>query len=174
MNKKYKEAFSNVSPSEKSVERIFEMTQKKKISLKPLLIAAIVIATSAVCLVSANAATDGAVVEQAEKIVNSIKVFINGEEAHEDEVQYTHNTKVKDGKAVECHEFDIVNDGGEKCNISVGVADDGNAIYVSAGGDFNADLEIGVDGGYFVIDALGDGEKEKIKIDLPTTSAAEN
>lgn len=44
MNKKYKSAFSFVAPSNESIERIYNMTRKKRISYKPLLTAAMAIA----------------------------------------------------------------------------------------------------------------------------------
>lgn len=57
----YKKAFSQVSPSEEVIGRIFDMTEKKskKFRFKGVLIAAAVIILMICTLVAADAATDG-------------------------------------------------------------------------------------------------------------------
>ncbi len=171
MNEKYKSAFSVVCPSESSVERIFDMTKKKKVTFKPLLIAAIVTTLMAVSVVCANAATDGAIVEKAEQVVEnavqSFKVLINGKEALAENVEYTHSTEMKDGAEFECHNFDIVGENGGNYNVDVEVKDDGDVIYVSAGGDSSANIYIGDADTYIMLEAVGDDEKDEIKIDVP-------
>ncbi len=132
MNKKYKSAFNAVCPSESSVERIFDMTKSKKIGLKPLLVVAVICSLMVVSLVSANAATDGMILEETEKIVENIKVFINGKEASADDIGYNYSSEVIDGTNVDRHSFAL----GEN-------EDDGYASF-----DF-AEGEVRIAGGNF-------------------------
>lgn len=101
MNKEYyKRTFSKVRPSEKALERIFDMTEKKpkRIRFKGLIAAAVIIALLLCGTLSANAATDGKLytgvkglatadeIWLAEKVndddtfLNRIIIKINGEE----------------------------------------------------------------------------------------------
>ncbi len=73
MNNKYKSAFSLVAPSEKSVERIFAMTEKKKINFKPLLAIAVISTLLLASLVTANAMSGGSVLKGAENLSASEK-----------------------------------------------------------------------------------------------------
>ncbi len=107
MNKKYKSAFNAVCPSESSVERIFDMTKNRKVGLRLLIAVAVVSVLMVVSLVSVNAATDGMIVEEAEKLVENIRVFINGEEASAEDIGYTHSSEVVDGENVDRHSFDF-------------------------------------------------------------------
>lgn len=71
----YKMTFSQISPSEETIERIFEMTEKKRFKgIRKGLIIAIALAAALLCgALTANAATDGALFE-------GIGHIINGEE----------------------------------------------------------------------------------------------
>ncbi len=111
MNKKYKSAFETVCPSESSVERIFDMTKNKKLTFKPFLIAAIITILASVSLISVNAATDGAIEKKAEEIVESIKIFIGGEEVQPEDVEYEQSSEIIDGKQVNSYSFDVSQDG---------------------------------------------------------------
>lgn len=98
MNKEnYRSAFSAIRPSEETVERIMEMTNKKhNINVKRLVacIAAVVMILCTMVVI-ANAATDGAVtqaisetasqvVEAAESFSKKMHVFVNGEKVEAD------------------------------------------------------------------------------------------
>ena len=99
----YKKAFSQIDPSEETIERIFEMTEKKHIKkvYKGLIIAVAVIATLLCGALTANAATDGALFEGISRIVSGEKVnlkdYIVNYDSYVDE----------DGANVEKYEFDI-------------------------------------------------------------------
>lgn len=86
MNKiQYNDAFSKVHPSDKTLERIFDMTKKKhNVTLKTLAIVMALIAVLCSFSIAANAATDGAikdaVSEAAETVSRKINVLVNGEE----------------------------------------------------------------------------------------------
>ncbi len=145
MNKKYKDAFNAVCPSESSVERIFDMTKNKKVTFKPLLVAAIISTLMVVSLVSANAATDGALVEEAEKVVENIKVFINGKEVSSEDIGYEHSTDA-DGKVVDRYSLDF-GENGEDGYVEFSV--DGGEDTVILDGDFDAAMvKEGEDGNY--------------------------
>ncbi len=88
----YKSAFSQIRPSDSSIERIMEMTNKKHhTNVKRLAVCIAVVALILCTLgVVANAATDGAVteaiaetasqvVEAAQTFSKKIHVFVNGE-----------------------------------------------------------------------------------------------
>ncbi len=87
MKNEYKKAFRLVVPDDNSIERIFIMT-KRKVSFKPLLVVAVIIAILISCIVSVNAATDGKVVEaiKESKIYSNITVFVNGEKKSSNEI----------------------------------------------------------------------------------------
>lgn len=74
MTNKYKRTFSQIHPSDKTLERIYAMSEKKnkRIKFKGLLIAAACITALLCGTVTANAATDGALFE-------GINLIINGE-----------------------------------------------------------------------------------------------
>lgn len=81
----YKSAFSQIRPSDSSIERIMEMTNKKHRTNVKRLVACIAAVALIICTlgVIANAATDGAVSEvisdAAEKLTKKIHVFVNGD-----------------------------------------------------------------------------------------------
>lgn len=89
--KQYKEAFSNIHPSDESIERIMSMTNKKHIYAFPKAMIILAIIISLFCSVGlvANAATDGAVAETiseaAKEVSRKISASVNGKEEAEKE-----------------------------------------------------------------------------------------
>lgn len=89
-----KKCFDEETVTEKSTEniktavlsRIEEEKPMKHFTIKPLLIAAVITATGALSLVTANAATDGAVVDG---IVKTINFIVNGKEVEGTMTEYT-------------------------------------------------------------------------------------
>lgn len=78
MTNKYKRTFSQIHPSDKTLERIYAMSEKKnkRIKFKGLLIAAACITALLCGTVTANAATDGALFEGINLIINGENVDI--------------------------------------------------------------------------------------------------
>lgn len=74
MNKKYyTDTFSKLHPSDETVERIFDMAEKKKVRICRKTVLAIIAVLSifvATCI-CANAATDGKLKEEVKNIINS-------------------------------------------------------------------------------------------------------
>lgn len=87
MNKtKYEEVFSRVHPSDETLERIFEMTNKKySTSIKKLAVVLALIAVLFSFAIVAYASTDGEIKETVSNAVETIKkeisVSVNGETA---------------------------------------------------------------------------------------------
>lgn len=86
---KYINSFSGVEPSEEVKERILSMTRlKKRYSFKALAVAVAVFVMLAMAMLTANAATDGAVGEKinevSKEISEKITVLFNGEEVEAD------------------------------------------------------------------------------------------
>ncbi len=161
MHKQYKEAFSFVVPSESSVERIFDMTKKRKFNLRPFLIAAVIMTFLAVSMVSANAATDGAIAEGIDRAIESVKILINGEEKTPEEVGYEYREETVDGEVIKHYGFEFEGENGEKSGVEFAVSDDGVGIgsYGEVGADgFNAKFQV-------------DGKE--IELNVPTTALAE-
>lgn len=82
---KYINSFSGVEPSEEIKERILNMTQKKKrYSFKALSVVFAVLILIATAMLTANAATDGAIGEKisevSKEITEKISIMINGKE----------------------------------------------------------------------------------------------
>lgn len=97
MTNKYKKTFSQIHPSDKTLERIYAMSEKKnkRIKFKGLLIAAACITALLCGTVTANAATDGALFE-------GINLIINGENVDIKEyIRDYKSYKVGDGTATE-------------------------------------------------------------------------
>lgn len=97
MTNKYKRTFSQIHPSDKTLERIYAMSEKKnkRIKFKGLLIAAACITALLCGTVTANAATDGALFE-------GINLIINGENVDIKEyIRDYKSYKVGDGTATE-------------------------------------------------------------------------
>lgn len=97
MTNKYKKTFSQIHPSDKTLERIYAMSEKKnkRIKFKGLLIAAACITALLCGTVTANAATDGALFE-------GINLIIIGENVDIKEYIWDYKSyKVGDGTATE-------------------------------------------------------------------------
>jgi len=82
---KYISSFSGVEPSDKIKERILNMAStKKRYSFKALAIVFAVLIMAAAAMLTANAATDGAigekVIEFSKEITEKISVVVNGKE----------------------------------------------------------------------------------------------
>lgn len=93
MTNKYKKTFSQIHPSDKTLERIYAMSEKKnkRIKFKGLLIAAACITALLCGTVTANAATDGALFE-------GINLIINGENV---DIKEYKSYKIGNGTATE-------------------------------------------------------------------------
>ncbi len=129
MNKKYKEAFTHVAPCDESIERMLIMTKKKRISFKPLLVAAVILALMVGAVFSTNAATDGEVFE-------SIKVFFNGKQVSDDELSYSVETEFdEDGKEIKHYKFEIDGLDGEKYQLDAEDAFEIKGFDVEGTGD---------------------------------------
>lgn len=93
MNKKYyTDTFSKLHPSNETVERIFDMAEKKKVKFCRKTVLAIIAVLSifvATCI-CANAATDGKLKEEVKNIINSKTVTETEAEAKPD---YDHIAK---------------------------------------------------------------------------------
>lgn len=95
--KQYKEAFSNIHPSDESIERIMSMTSKKHICAFPKAMIILAIIISLFCSVGlvANAATDGAVAETlsnaAKEASRKVTVLVSGKE---EEKEFSRKIKV--------------------------------------------------------------------------------
>ena len=86
MNKtKYKEVFSKVHPSDETIERIFDMTNKNYKSIRTLAIIMALIAVLCSFGIVAYASTDGEIKETISNAVETVKkeitVLVNGESA---------------------------------------------------------------------------------------------
>ena len=82
---KYINSFSGVEPSDEIKERILNMTSTKKSrSFKALAVVVAVLLTFAATMLTANAATDGALGEKigevGKEITEKVRVMLNGEE----------------------------------------------------------------------------------------------
>ena len=82
---KYISSFSGVEPSDKIKERILNMAStKKRYSFKALAVVLAVLIMVAAAMLTANAATDGAigdkVIELSKEITEKISVVVNGKE----------------------------------------------------------------------------------------------
>lgn len=84
--KQYTDTFSNIHPSDETIERIMSMTNKKHFTGFSKTLVALVAVISILCSVGlvANAATDGAVAETVsevfEAVSNKVTILINGKE----------------------------------------------------------------------------------------------
>lgn len=123
----YKKAFSNIRPSDERLERIFDMTEKKKRArgFKKGLIVVIAVMSVLMCgALTANAATDGALFE-------GVRLVINGEEANISDYLKTHNSyKNDDGDVVDQYTFDLPDDAGSISYEMVGGADNSASIEI--------------------------------------------
>lgn len=105
--------------------RIEEEKPMKHFNIKPLIIAAAITATGALSLVTANAATDGAVMEGIKK---TFSFTVNGKEVEGTITEYVAGD---DGNVTEV-EFDLP-DGAEKSGITVAVEGDDGDVKIFTG-----------------------------------------
>lgn len=100
----YKKAFSNIRPSDERLERIFDMTEKKKKvrGVKKGLIAVMAVIIALMCgALTANAATDGA-------FFDGVKLILNGEEVNISDYLKVHRSYTKDdGEVVDEYTFAV-------------------------------------------------------------------
>lgn len=123
MDNHYKRTFSQIRPSDETIERIFEMSEKKnkRIKFKGLLVAVACLAALFCGTLTANAATDGALFE-------GINLIVNGENVNLVDYIKSHDKYVtEDGTVMETFEFEADDEDGE---ISFETTDD---ITVEAG-----------------------------------------
>ncbi len=123
MDNHYKRTFSQIRPSDETIERIFEMSEKKnkRIKFKGLLVAVACLAALLCGTLTANAATDGALFE-------GINLIVNGENVNLVDYIKSHDKYVtEDGTVVETYEFEVDDEDGQ---ISFETTDD---ITVEAG-----------------------------------------
>lgn len=116
----YKKAFSNIRPSDERLERIFDMTEKKKRArgFKKGLIVVIAVLSVLMCgALTANAATDGA-------LFDGIKLVINGEEANVSNYLKSHGSYTNDnGDVVDVYTFELDDEDGA---VSIEVESEGS------------------------------------------------
>lgn len=124
----YKKAFSNICPSDERLERIFDMTEKKKRvrGLKKGLIAVMAGIIALMCgALTANAATDGA-------FFDGVKLILNGEEVNISDYLKEHKSYTKeDGEVVNEYTFDVPEGEG--------------SISIEAGAEVEGSIEIGIE-----------------------------
>ncbi|MEE1139141.1 MAG: hypothetical protein U0M02_11745 [Acutalibacteraceae bacterium] len=95
--KQYTDTFSNIHPSDETIERIMSMTNKKHFTGFGKTLVALVAVISILCSIGlvANAATDGAVAETVsevfEAVSSKVTILINGKET-EAEVNVSEKT----------------------------------------------------------------------------------
>ena len=141
-----KKCFDEEAIAEKSTEniktavlsRIEEEKPMKHFTIKPLLIAAVITATGALSLVTANAATDGAV---ADSIVKTINFIVNGKNVEGTVTEYTTDDGVNATQIefelpedAASENFGIIVEGDDFDNISTLDGDEIRAIYESEDG----------------------------------------
>lgn len=134
-NELYRGVFSNVHPSDTAIERIMNMTEKKKkrYAVRTVAVIAAVISALFVSGIIVNAATDGALKESAAAVAESIKQKFN----------LTINGKTKDASELTPFESELVNEIVEdlpetegKLNIQIeGDENNGCAAVVSVESD---------------------------------------
>ncbi len=163
MNKtEYVAAFSKVHPSDEAVERIMDMTNRKKNkSFRRLLITAVVI-ISLVCSVGviANAATDGAVgeaiSEAVEVVTNKVIVLINGEKTEQEII--LEEGVGKDGEPYYMGEISVTSPEGETESV-IEFELDGSGAAIGIGGSAAEDIDAVI--------------ADEFKLYIPTTAVAE-
>lgn len=139
-----KKCFDEEMSADKSVEniktavlsRIEEEKPMKHFTIKPLLIAAAITATGAVTLATANAATDGAVVD---KMVRTFTLILNGEEVEGTITEYS----VGDDEEAKRVEVELP-EGAVGDNMAIFIDEDGEAGII-ADDDINYAQVLGED-----------------------------
>ncbi len=140
-----KKCFDEETTADKSAEniktavlsRIEEEKPMKHFTIKPLLIAAAITATGAVTLATANAATDGVVMDQ---ITKTISFFVNGEEITGTITEYN----VGDDGRAERIEVDLP-EGAVGNNMAIVLEGDGGEAKIIANGDIGYAQMLGED-----------------------------
>lgn len=134
-SKQYREAFSNVRPSDEAIERILTMTERKhsvKFS-RVIIVAAAIISIICSFGLIANAATDGAIAdtvsEAIEAVSNKFTVLVNGKET-EAEVNVSEKTNADGETHYEAEvKVDLPdNDGYIKAQFEVDADDTDSAV----------------------------------------------
>lgn len=120
------------------LSRIEEERPMKHFSIKPFVISAVAVAAAAMSVVTANAATDGEVVE---KLSETFSIFVNGKEITG---TITYASADGEGDIDELADADgnvyyVVDEGGEE--ITITVADPGNGQSCIAVYSANGQLE---------------------------------
>ncbi|MDE6156465.1 MAG: hypothetical protein K2F67_08520, partial [Eubacterium sp.] len=126
----YKRTFSQIRPSDETIERIFEMnkTKSKRIRFKGLFVAAACLAALLCGTLTANAATDGALFE-------GINLIVNGENVNLKDYIKNYNSYVdENGNDVSEYEFELPEDNGE---ASIVISEDIGDITASYDTDSN-------------------------------------
>ena len=116
----YISAMSGIQPSEQTIERIMDMTNKRKITgfRKGLIGVLVVLAILACGGLTANAATDGAVARAIDTGIKHIKVIIDGRELDESEYATVEREYVNDeGETVKEYEVALPDGAGVKYEI---------------------------------------------------------
>ncbi len=109
MDNHYKRTFSQIRPSDETIERIFEMSEKKnkRIKFKGLLVAVACLAALLCGTLTANAATDGALFE-------GLQLIVNGEEVNLVDYLKEHKSYVNDeGAQVQEYVFEVPDENGD-------------------------------------------------------------
>ena len=108
--KQYTDTFSNIHPSDETIERIMSMTNKKHFTGFSKTLVALVAVISILCSIGlvANAATDGAVAETVsevfEAVSNKVTILINGKET-EAEIDVSEKTNSDGEKYYEAEKY---------------------------------------------------------------------
>lgn len=105
----YKRTFSQIRPSDETIERIYEMSKQKskKIKFKGLIVVAACLTALLCGTLTANASTDGALFE-------GIQLIVNGEDVNIVDYIKNYNTYVQeDGAVVSEYEFEMPDGEGE-------------------------------------------------------------
>lgn len=126
MNNNYKRTFSQIRPSDETIERIFKMSENKnkKTRYKGLIVAVACLAALLCGTLTANAATDGA-------LFDGIQLIVNGENVNLMDYLKEHKSYVdNDGNQIAEYKFEVPDENGES---SIEIAED----YVLDGKDAN-------------------------------------
>lgn len=115
----YKRTFSKIRPSDETIERIFEMSEKKnkRIKFKGLLVAVACLAALLCGALTANASTDGALFE-------GINLIVNGEDVNLKDYIKNYNSYVdENGNTVSEYKFELPDNGEASIVIDEDIGD---------------------------------------------------
>ena len=132
----YKKAFSQINPSEETIERIFEMTEKKRSKKirKGLIIAIAIIVTLLCGVLTANAASNGALFDG---ISNEIGFKINGEDVEDLTSRILKSFVDKGGTGSERYQIDLDGDGEVDSVLEIEGDGTGWTVIVYANPDYD-------------------------------------